>query len=77
MFEEARAKLMDGDTESYLSIIAEGLYLAAKDSDVIVLAQASMAPALARCQNIEVPILSSPRSGLEAAIQAYKSICPS
>jgi hypothetical protein len=75
VFEQARAKLMNGDTESYLSIIAEGLHLAAKDSDVIVLAQASMAPALAQCQNIEFPILSSPRSGLEAAIQAYKSIC--
>ncbi len=77
VFEEARAKLMEGDTESYLSIIAEGLHLAARDSDVIVLAQASMAPALAQCQNIEVPILTSPRSGLEAAIQAYRSICVS
>ena len=77
VFEEARAKLMEGDTESYLRIIAEGLHLVAKDSDVIVLAQASMAPALAQCQNIEVPILTSPRSGLEAAIQAYKSICVS
>ncbi len=77
VFEEARAKLMDGDMESYLSIIAEGLHRAAKGSDVIVLAQASMAPALARCQDIEIPIMTSPRSGLEAAIQAYKSICAS
>ncbi|MDA0231496.1 MAG: aspartate/glutamate racemase family protein [Proteobacteria bacterium] len=77
VFEEARAKLMEGDTEGYLTIIAEGLRRAATDSDVIVLAQASMAPALARCQDIEVPILTSPRSGLEAAVQAYKSICPS
>ncbi|MDP6426878.1 MAG: aspartate/glutamate racemase family protein [Rhodospirillales bacterium] len=75
VFEEARAKLMDGDMESYLSIIAEGLHRTAKDSDVIVLAQASMAPALARCQDIEIPIMTSPRSGLEAAIQAYRSIC--
>lgn len=77
VFEAARAKLMAGDTEDYLRIIAEGLHLAAEDSDVIVLAQASMAPALAQCQDIEVPILTSPRSGLEAAIQAYKSTCPS
>ena len=75
VFEEARDKLMAGDTESYLSIIAEGLHRAAKDSDVIVLAQASMAPALKQCQDIEVPILTSPRSGLAAAIQAYTSIC--
>jgi hypothetical protein len=70
-------RLMEGDMEGYARITAEGLHRAAEDSDVIVLAQASMAPALAQCQDIEVPILTSPRSGLEAAIQAYKSICPS
>ncbi len=46
VFEEARDKLLAGNTESDLSIIAEGLHRAAMDSDVIVLAQASMAPAL-------------------------------
>jgi len=75
VFEEARAKLMSGDTESYARIIAEGLHRVAEDSDVIVLAQASMAPALAQCQDIKIPILTSPRSGLEAAIEAYKVIC--
>lgn len=74
VFEEARAKLMAGDTESYVRIIADGLHRAAGESDVIVLAQASMAPALAECQDINVPILTSPRSGLEAAIDAYKAI---
>ncbi len=75
IFEEAREKLLAGDMESYLSIIAEGLHRAAMNTDVIVLAQASMAPALKQCENIEVPILSSPRSGLAAAIDTYKSIC--
>ncbi len=74
VFAEAGAKLMSGNTESYLRIVADGLHLAAEDSEVIVLAQASMAPALALCQNIKITILSSPRSGLEAAVQAYKSI---
>ena len=63
-----------GDMENYLTIIAEGLHLTASDSDVIVLAQASMSPALKLCEDIEVPILSSPRSGLAAAIDTYKSI---
>jgi len=75
VFEEARAKLMAGDTENYVRIVAEGLHEAALESDVIVLAQASMAPALAACQDIDVPILTSPRSGMEAALAAYKSIC--
>ncbi|MFP6778207.1 MAG: aspartate/glutamate racemase family protein [Alphaproteobacteria bacterium] len=74
VFEEARDKLLAGDMENYLTIIAEGLHLTASDSDVIVLAQASMSPALKLCEDIEVPILSSPRSGLAAAIDTYKSI---
>jgi len=38
-----------------------------------VLAQASMTPALARCADIQVPLLTSPRSGLEAAIARYRA----
>lgn len=72
VFEAARAKLLEGDAEGYVRIIADGLHGAAAGADVIVLAQASMAPALALCSDIEVPILTSPRSGLEAAVDAYR-----
>jgi hypothetical protein len=72
IFEAARAKLVAGDFQGYARIIAEGLHGAAADADVIVLAQASMAPALDLCGDIEVPILTSPRSGLEAAVAAYR-----
>ena len=37
-----------------------------------VLAQASMAPALAECGDIAVPIMTSPRSGLEAAVKVVR-----
>ncbi len=73
VFEEARAKFVAGDTEGYLRIVVDGLHNAARDADVIVLAQASMAPALADCGDIEIPILSSPRSGLEVAIARYRA----
>ena len=74
VYDGAREKLMAGDTENYVRIVAEGLRRTALECDVIVLAQASMAPALEACGDIEVPILTSPRSGLEAAIKAYREI---
>jgi hypothetical protein len=52
-------------------MIAENLVGAEALGDVIVLAQASMAGAVALCEQVAVPILSSPRLGVEAAVQAY------
>lgn len=71
----ARDKLMTGDMEGYVEIIADGLHETAKACDVIVLAQASMAPALDLCDGIAEPILTSPRSGLAAAVKCYREIC--
>ena len=73
VFAEARARLVAGDAEGHERIIAEGLHEAAASTDAIVLAQASMTPALARCADIQVPLLTSPRSGLEAAIARYRA----
>lgn len=73
VFGSARQKLLEGDQEGYVRIIAEGLHAAASDADVIVLAQASMAPALEFCRDIEVPLLTSPRSGLEAAVAIVRA----
>ncbi len=71
VFEAARAKFVAGDTEGYVALVAEGLRDAATGADVIVLAQASMAPALAQCGDVGIPILTSPRSGLEHALAVY------
>lgn len=76
VFDDARAKLLAGDSDGYLAIIVDGLHQAAQDADVIVLAQASMAPALERCGDINVPILTSPRMGVEAAIRTYRHMPP-
>ena len=69
--EPAWAKFEHGDHAGYANEIAARLHEAATEGDVIVLAQASMAAAAPLCADIGIPILSSPRLGLEAAIEAY------
>jgi hypothetical protein len=54
-----------GDVEGYLDAIADRLVSIGSSVDVVVLAQASMAPAVARL-DATVPILSSPRLAIEA-----------
>ena len=73
VFAEARARLVAGDAEGHERIIAECLHEAASSADAIVLAQASMTPALSRCADIAIPLLTSPRSGLEAAIARWRA----
>ncbi|MGW1281498.1 aspartate/glutamate racemase family protein [Streptomyces tsukubensis] len=57
-----------GDTDGYLDAVARAAD-AVTDAGVIVLAQASMAPAAPRTSTA-VPVLSSPRPGLRAAVAA-------
>jgi len=58
----------DGRLQDYHGGIAARLRDVALTADVIVLAQASMAPAAELCGDIGVPILSSPLTGFQAAI---------
>ena len=66
--EPAWALFERGDLAGYAQAIAEALRAAAGHADVIVLAQASMAAAAPLCAELGIPILSSPRLGLEAAL---------
>ncbi|MFD7013462.1 aspartate/glutamate racemase family protein [Streptomyces sp. NPDC059928] len=68
--EDAWAHFESGDPASYITAVAETLD-ALTDVDVIVLAQASMAPAATRTTT-PVPVLSSPRPGLRAAAAAVR-----
>jgi hypothetical protein len=56
-----------GDTDRHDALIAEALRVAATDADVLVLAQASMAPA-AELAGVEVPVLTSPELAMDAVI---------
>jgi hypothetical protein len=63
-------KFIAGDKTAYLTEIAHHLQTVDGQADVIILAQASMANATTLV-NMVTPVLSSPRLGLETAIQTY------
>jgi len=71
LIEEAWVHFTSGDQQAYLETIAQALRNALA-SDVIVLAQASMAAAATRCPDLLVPILTSPRLGFLAIVQALE-----
>lgn len=71
---DAWAYFERNDHTGYLTAIATSLQQAAPAGDVIVLAQASMAGAASLCTNLSIPILSSPRLGLEAALRTYRTL---
>lgn len=59
---------LSGDNAGYLQRIAEAIGLIEPNTDVVVLAQASMAGAADLLTDSEVPILSSPKLGVEKAL---------
>ena len=63
-----------GDDAGYAREIAAAVEAAALPTDVILLAQASMAPAAERLAHLGVPVLSSPKLGLEAAMSLYQTL---
>lgn len=65
--------LQAGNPEGYAAAIAEGLRPVAPQADVIVLAQASMAKAAELLTDLPIPVLSSPRLGVEAAIKQLRN----
>jgi hypothetical protein len=64
---EAWSLFEGGDLAGYADAIATGVDSIDPTPDVVVLAQASMAGAVVRCATT-VPVLSSPRSAVEAAV---------
>jgi hypothetical protein len=57
-----------GDANGYAAAVAAAIRAGAASFDVVVLAQASMAAAAEQCADLGVPILSSPRLGVQAAL---------
>ena len=66
---DAWALFEAGDEEGYARRVAEHVQAVARsgEADVIVLAQASMAPACSLLRDVAVPVLSSPRLAIERA----------
>jgi hypothetical protein len=74
LVEDAWHRFETGDVEGYLRRVADAADTVS-DADVIVLAQASMAPAR-RLTTTAVPVLSSPEPGLAAAAAAVAARYP-
>ena len=71
--EAAWAKFEAGDLDGYYAEVADAVARNAEGVDAIILAQGSMAPAADLCGGVAVPVLSSPRLGVEAAVAAYRA----
>lgn len=63
-----------GDVAAYAASIAERIRQVAAPKDAVVLAQASMAPAADVLQGSGLLVLSSPRLGVLAALQQYRTV---
>ena len=62
------------DHATYVAEIAKTIEAVALPSDLVLLAQASMAPAAGLVHHLNIPILSSPRLGVEAALARYRAM---
>jgi aspartate/glutamate racemase len=65
---DAWALFESGDRDGYLRRVAEHVRAVAATADVVVLAQASMAPAAELVRDLPVPVLSSPRAAVAHAV---------
>ncbi len=72
VFDDVWTLFREGRLDDYYQGIAERLVEASRNLDVLVLAQASMAPAALLCGDLNVPVLSSPLVGFEAAVAAAR-----
>lgn len=61
--------LQAGDRERHDELVREGLRQLAGEVDVVVLAQASMARVAETAPDVAVPVLSSPRLGVQRAVE--------
>jgi hypothetical protein len=70
---EAWALFEAGELARYHHSIAMTIAKSVLPTDVVLLAQASMAPAGELVRQLGVPVLSSPRSGVEAAMERIRA----
>lgn len=67
--EGAFDQLIEGDKKAHNKMVISAIHEMAKDVDVIVCAQASMVALLAELGKTAVPVLTSPRLGVEQAVE--------
>ncbi|MET3377794.1 MULTISPECIES: aspartate/glutamate racemase family protein [Variovorax] len=74
LVEEAWPHFEAGDNARYIETLARSIRAAAGEADVIVLAQASMAPAAALLADLGIDVLSSPALGARHAVALAASL---
>ena len=73
LVEDAWQYFVAGNRDAYCQAIARKIQAEAKQADVIVLAQASMAPAAELVGELGIEVLSSPRLGVQNAIHRLRT----
>jgi len=66
--EDAWHHFIAGDRGSYVEQVADLIRRRAHDIDVVVLAQASMAPAVSLLDDLDIPVLASPELAVSRAL---------
>ena len=69
--DDAWARFEAGDHQGYAMAIADHVRTIGPGVDVIVLAQGSMSGAAALLSDLDIPVLSSPRLGVAAALERF------
>ena len=70
--EGAFDQLISGDKKAHNEIVIDTINELAKDVDIIVCAQGSMVSILPELSKIDIPVLTSPRLGVEMAIKVME-----
>lgn len=73
LVDDAWVHFQSGDTARYIAMLAESIRAAADGIDVIVLAQASMAPVTGLLADLGVDVLSSPQLGVAHAVATLRA----
>jgi len=71
--EGAFDKLIAGDRRGHNAMVLEGIHELAEQTDVVVCAQGSMMALLDELGETKVPVLTSPRLGVEKAVQVLRA----
>jgi Asp/Glu/hydantoin racemase len=71
---DAWQHFLAGESERFAAEIERAVRRDVGNADMVVLAQASMAPAQAKLANLGVDVLSSPKLGVEAAVRLLRDM---
>jgi aspartate/glutamate racemase len=75
LIEGAFARLEAGDRAGHNQLVVDAIRELATEVDVVVCAQGTMAAVLPELGDVGVPVLTSPRLGVEHAVRVLREVC--